>query len=239
MKIKNIEEYKNPKYRDCYFRMTIQPNSLLSSLLAESYKRNSYNVDWFSIFKHLRDFGEDKTQKLLDEKFVNIEVVNSKNCIGGYFDLSTRKVVIVISLNLYHYIFFADDLWLKNLANNFWVNFVHEDTHRQQYDSAKGFDIFKHYKKSTVKDWNEDLENDFDYFNQQIEADAYGREIAARLQEMTGESSSEILLNVNSNSVKDAYSKKIINVYKDPRIDRKVSNSFFRALYDYFVGNEL
>lgn len=242
-KIKKRE--KDTYFEESFFRRNIQPNQLLSFLLTESYNRNTDNVDWFSVFKLLqgvsqKEVSKEKLFEVLDDKKIDIEILNTvTNTIGGQFDLITGKVIIQISEDLYLKIFSADDKWLENLAANFWINFVHEDTHRQQQNAAGSYNIRKKYKVPNNLNWNEDLGKDIDYFDQQIEADAYGREIGARLEILEKDKSvANIFLDINSNSIRDEYCKKIINIYKDPRILKKANKSFFRALYDFLMKNE-
>lgn len=230
---------------ESYYRRNKKPNQLLSFLLAEAYYRNQENVNWFEVFKKIQkaktgQLSLEDLKIFLNKKKIGIKVIKKDNEIGGYFDLNSRKVIILISRNLYDQIFNAEDEWLENLAANFWVNFVHEDTHRQQQNAAGNFNIFKKYKSPTNLDWGNITDKDIDYFDQQIEADAYGREIGARLEKIYSEdSSSVILMNINSNTIKDEYCEKIINIYKDPRVSKKSNESFFRALYDYLTGYEL
>ena len=58
----------------------------------------------------------------------------------------------------------------------------------------------------------EDLGKDIDYFNQTVEADAYGREIAARLEKIyPTETVSNLFSRITSNDIQDDYIKKIRN----------------------------
>ena len=87
--------------------------------------------------------------------------------------------------------------------------------------------------------WDEDFGKSFDYFNQTIEAAAYGREIAARLSSYyAGETVFDIFERIRKNDISEDYSKKIINIYKDFRIDKEVMKHFYSALYDALIGNE-
>lgn len=234
------KEKESYNLRDLEFRLKL-PSYLI---LSEAYKRNEF-IDWLEVFKKIKEFFLHKITEKEFENYCNtleIELViiwNDKGCIGGFFDLNTRKIILKISFNLISKILIGDEEDLKNLAANFWVNFVHEDTHRQQQNAAGNFNIFKKYKNPVVLDWNEDLGKDIEYFDQQIEADAYGREIGARLEKIySGEDFISIIQNINSNTIKDNYCKKIINVYKDPRISKKANKSFFRALFDFLKGEE-
>lgn len=235
------EEKESYSPRDSEFRMGLYRYIILS----EAYKRND-NIDWFEVFNKikllfLQKLTEEEFEKYCENLEIQLKVIyDNKGFVGGYFDLNTRKIVLKISLNLILGLLKGDENFLKNLAANFWVNFVHEDTHRQQQNTAGNFNIFKKYKNPSTLDWNEDLEKDIDYFDQQIEADAYGREIGARLEKIydQGEGPLDIIKNISINTIKDEYCKKIINIYKDPRISKKVNKSFFRALYDFLEGEE-
>ena len=57
---------------------------------------------------------------------------------------------------------------------------MHEDTYAQQQKVSK-VDIKRNYIPPESLDWKGDLEKSLSYFDQSIEADAYGREIAGRL----------------------------------------------------------
>lgn len=106
---------------------------------------------------------------------------------------------------------------------------------------AGTYNIYKKYKNPVSLDWKNIMDKDLNYFDQFVEADAYGREIGARLEHIYNKilSKSTILNYINNNNISDEYCKKIINIYKGPRISKKSNQSFFRALYDYLVGNEL
>lgn len=87
---------------------------------------------------------------------------------------------------------------------------------------------------SSTNTFLEDLGKDIDYFNQTVEADAYGREIAARLEKIyPTETVSNLFSRITSNDIQDDYIKKIIGVYKDPRINDNANRAFFRSIYDF------
>jgi hypothetical protein len=74
-------------------------------------------------------------------------------------------------------------------------------------------------------DWSDDLEKYLSYFDQSIDADAYGREFANRLL-VQYSSKDEIYEDVAKNKVKDTYTTKIQNVKT-----RKNSLEFFSMYY--------
>lgn len=226
-------------------RMRSKPNKFISFLLAEAYSRNSDNLDWVEVLKkikgvYLNEISKEDFSKFLNDKKIKLEIAAGQNVIGGQFDLDTREMIMYFSKDVFDEILIANEKKLEKIAENFWTNFVHEDTHKQQQKAAKDYKINKNYIKPTNVDWRNLSAEDIKYFDQQIEADAYGREIGARLEKIyKRKSASSILLKVNSNTVKDEYSKRIINVHKDPRISKKSNRSFFKALYDYLAGDEL
>lgn len=215
----------------------------MSSKLSEAYVRND-NVDWLEVFEKikLRFKGELTNQAWSDyclSAGIGFELVDGKNAIGGYFDLEYRVIVIQVTKDVLDVILEAEEESLKKLAEDFWTNFCHEDTHRQQAAKSK-VEINRNYKSINSQYWDVDLEEDFSYFDQSIEADAYGREIGAKLQILyPNESTSGIFNLISRNKIKNQYCKYIINIYKDPRMSDKANHSFFRALYDYLEGNEL
>lgn len=212
--------------------------------LAEVYKRND-NTDWFDVFEKikLRYSG-----KLTDREWaaycldqgIACTVINGKDGIGGYFDLDLRTIVIQITPDILDKIIKAKPADLRATSLDFWVSFCHEDTHRQQYLKAGEHYNRKNYKKPTSQYWNDVIpDEDFKYYNQSIEADAYGREIGARLKlYYFNKSVSDIFELIAKNEIEEDTSRRIINVYKDPRIAQKAARSFFRALYDYLADNE-
>ena len=210
-----------------------------SLILTETYKRND-EINWFEVFKMIQKrFSLEITNRVWQDFCIQnglaFELISGFERVGGYFDLNDRLIVIQITEDILDKIIIGSQDELQEIADNFYVAFTHEDTHRQQQSKSK-IKINQKYKPSCSKYWNEALEQDFEYFNQSIEADAYGREIGARLEKRYKDPFS-ILVKINHNQIDDKYTKSIINVYKDPRVDKKVSHKFFRALYDYLNGD--
>lgn len=212
-----------------------------SILLAEAYTRKDNSV-CILFLTHLQDTLNEKESIQVFEDYCNknrvsLEIVAGEDMFGGYFDLSKRVIVFQITKDLLYIIGLADKHTLESLANILWVSFTHEDTHHQQCKSSKAI---KHYVNPTSTYWNEDIGKNISYFNQTVEADAYGREIAARLEKLYPEDSVfSIFLRINSNKIDYEYTKKIINVYRDPRINDKANKAFFRALYDFLETEKI
>lgn len=227
------------------FRMNNYTLFVPRTWLTEAYKKSN-DVDWVKALRLYRDcmrnaVSEKDFTSYLDENKIVFETVDGEGLIGGQFELSTQRVIMIFTKDIKEEIFYANENVLKNLAANFWVNFVHEDTHRQQLNAAGGYDIFKKYKAPETLDWTVDLIANLDYYDQSVEADAYGRDVGARLQAKFGKRSSfhTIGLISSGKDVNDGYCQKLISIYKDPRISKKSHRAFFRALYDFLSGNEL
>lgn len=218
---------------------------LKSFLLAEAYARND-DIDWLAVFEMIKkvnthEISNQECLDYLDELGICFKIIPEKGKIGGVFNLSTGTIIMQVSQDIIEDIAFADKKQLKKWAKNFWTNFCHEDTHRQQHAKAGKYYSNGKYSPPTNQYWdeNEVTDKDFDYFNQVTEADAYGREIAARLRGLHPRKSvSSLFMSVTNNNIKDKYCRGIINIYRDPRISDQANHSFFRALYDYLEGNE-
>lgn len=213
----------------------LSSNNLLSFLLAESYIRKS-NCVCLLFLKHLRNsLNNDKDTKdflsFCKNNKVALEIVDGEDGIGGQFSLSTQTIIFQMTKDVLFKVGTANDDMLGLYADVLWTNFTHEDTHAQQASKSK---VKLNYISPTNRFWVEDLGKDIDYFNQTVEADAYGREIAARLEKLyPTETVSNLFLRITSNSIQDDYIKKIIGVYKDPRINDNANKAFFRSIYDF------
>lgn len=213
----------------------LSSNNLLSFLLAESYIRKSNRV-CLLFLKHLRNsLNNDKDTKdflsFCKNNKVALEIVDGEDGMGGQFSLSTQTIIFQMTKDVLFNVGTANDDMLELYADVLWTNFTHEDTHAQQASKSK---VKLNYTSPTNKFWDEDLGKDIDYFNQTVEADAYGREIAARLEKLyPTETVSNLFLRITSNSIQDDYIKKIIGVYKDPRINDNANKAFFRSIYDF------
>lgn len=214
---------------------TLNRFRLKSYLLAESYsKTDEYTC--LSVLMSLKLFLNNEITKddydfQCKKNRLNINIIKGTQNISGFYDTNTKKITIFITSDIIDEICNCNNVQdLKKIADNIWTAFVHEDTHMQQ--DSKSCSKFKNKYVN--------LEDNFDYFNQKIEADAYGREIGARLKKIYPKKSVlNIFLKVNSNDISDDYSKKLIEIYKDPRVDKNVTKHFFRALYDFLEENEL
>lgn len=226
-------------------------------ILRESYKR----ADFYSCVSFFRCLWLWQTDQITEKEFklgiskqkLQLEIKDSNQLlVNGRFSPDTGFTTIAVSRRVLDIIKCIESKYdafeysqLKKLAEFFWSCFVHEDTHKQQIEATpfKFFDNYVHY------DFNSDpfdlsiLQN-IKYFNQSIEADAFGREVGEALrleyQERDDKNANltpieNIFEWVNARDIEDEHALTLIKTYKDPRISEKAQKSFFRALYDYLV----
>lgn len=187
--------------------------------LIHDYLKGEISAEAFLRFQNQHDFELIPTEGV-DE-------------IHAEYHTQSRKIHLYISRDYLEQIALSSDL--EKIAKNIWTNFTHEDTHAQQQKLSRA-DLSKDYVQPENLDWNDDLEKYLPYFDQFIEADAYGRELANRLL-VQYSSKDEIYEDVAKNKVKDNYAAKTINIYKNPKC--KNSKKFFRAFFDVLQNNEL
>lgn len=206
-KVRTIEELGIPIW---HWRETLYKNK--SFRLMEAYKCTK-KLDCMDFLKTLKkaclnEITETDFKKYCDDKRISFELAKGEEGIGGYFDLNEAKITILLTKDIFIKVMFADEQELGILAANLWSNYTHEHTHLQQAKVSKiGF---KNYKPSAVEYWDEDFGKSFDYFNQTIEADAYGHEIAARLSSYyDGETVFDIFERIRKNDISEDYSKKL------------------------------
>ena len=125
----------------------------------------------------------------------------------------------------------TSDSLLKKFLHKITEITTHEDTHKQQYKQYKDYD----------KNYIEPVDNDFswDYYNQKIEADAFGRQVGKTLRNYFPESNiCDILGFIKTNKVPDLELQTILNIYSSEKVNKTSRKKFFRAMYDYLIGEE-
>lgn len=145
---------------------------------------------------------------------------------------------------------------VEDFVNDFWLAFIHEDTHKQQNANIPT-DVKIKLQQKYVQVFFDDpsnleLEQNRSYYNQVEEADAFGREVAQRLivdykifgwdeiQSTGMKSKTDKIFEALKNGVfeRDEYIMNLYRIYKDPRISKEATQHFFRALYDYLEEHE-
>lgn len=132
--------------------------------------------------------------------------------------------------------FLSNDLTFYNKAVFDMKRFLtHEDTHKQQGSRSKN-KAFKNYIKLPVL-YSKNPEENIKYFNQQVEADAYARQVGFQLkQKFPDKTASEIFEAIKQKSVRS----EILGVYsnKDNEISEKNRRAFWSALWQYLDNQE-
>lgn len=112
---------------------------------------------------------------------------------------------------------------LTNLVYSTFASlYSHEDTHVQQ---LLKYNIIKNYIKYKNS-------SNIGYFNQTIEATAYGRQVAKFLKEQYPEKSIQELFNKLTNLSLEKEVAHFVNIYKDPAISKDAKQKFYKALFD-------
>lgn len=139
---------------------------------------------------------------------------------------------------------------VENFVNDFWVAFIHFKDIPSEV-KIKLRNKYVVYIASNPFDLTQ--KQNLDYYNQVIEADAYGREIAQRLivdydifdlkeiERLKFKSKTDSIFEAIRLGYfeKDEYLTHIYNTYKDPRISKEATRHFFSALYDYLFDKEM
>ena len=211
--------------------------SLQEVYIEEAYRKTDEQmcIDFVYLLKDFLN-GEISTDLFLDfqeQHDFELHAVDGEEIIHADYRAQSRKIYLYLSQDILGKISQSKDL--EDIAKNIWANFMHEDTHAQQQKASK-VDIKRNYIPPESLDWEDDFEKSLAYFDQAIEADAYGRGIAGRLIAQYSEKK-DIYKDVAENTVKDAYAAKVINIYKNPKC--KNSKKFFRAFFDVLQGNDL
>lgn len=211
--------------------------SLQEAYIKEAYRKTNEQmcIDFVYLLKDFLN-GEISTDLFLDYQGrhdFELHVTEGEDIIYAEYRTQFRKIYLYLSPDFLEKISQGKDL--ENIAKNIWTNFMHEDTHAQQQKASK-IDLKRNYTPPENLDWKDDLEKSLAYFDQPVEADAYGREIAGRLIAQYPKKD-DIYKDVAENRIKDDYAAEIINTYKNPKC--KNSKKFFRAFFDVLQNNDL
>lgn len=227
-------------------------------VLRESYKR----TDFYTCIGFFRDLWLWQTGQIPEKEFnqnnikrkMRLQVIDDDRAtVSGKFVPDTGLIIITFSQSFLDLIQriqskfdAADYAKLEEVADYFWTCFVHEDTHRQQVEAT----TFRFFDKYVTYDFNTDpfdldIIQNLKYYNQPIEADAYGREVAETLRLEYPKRTEDINPKltptenifkwIDSKEIKDRYALSLILTYKDPRISDKARKNFYRAIYDYLT----
>lgn len=170
--------------------------------------------------------------KVEDQNKVIIDIVDesSENYLVNKASYNnTNKYIYIYLYNNTVERILEDEKLIDQLEQEFFDEFVHEDTHLQQYQK-KNNDNIKYNVPKPIS---------IDYAKHYTEIDAYARQTAYILkQEFPGLSAKEIVSKIEKNEVKNKKAKDFIKTYKHPIITNKESNKFFATLWECLNGEE-
>lgn len=156
---------------------------------------------------------------------------NSENIICC-FDPYLNLIIIPIYQNIIEGLK-NNTLDIENYINLLEVCITHEDTHRQQF---KKYSLYnKNYKYPDFSNTSLLTNKQIEYYNQIIEAQAYGRQLGCILKKRFPDESVNIIFQKIWENKLDF---ELLDIYKDSRISDRAFNKFFRALYNYLSGQE-
>lgn len=113
------------------------------------------------------------------------------------------------------------------------VCITHEDTHKQQF--KKYFLYSKNYKYPDSTDNTNLTTKNIAYYNQTIEAQAYGRQLGCVLRKKFP----NLTVNLIFQKIwKNELKYELLDIYRDSRVSDKAFDKFFRALYNYLANRE-
>lgn len=128
----------------------------------------------------------------------------------------------------------TDTLDINSFVNLIEASIVHEDTHKQQF--KKYFFYSKNYKLPDTTNNLKLTNKNIAYYNQIIEAQAYGRQLGYLLRKRFPDLQANIIF---QKIWKNELDYELLDIYKDSRISGKAFNKFFKTLYTYLDNREV
>lgn len=201
--------------------------------LQEVYTRTDLSfIDEF-IYDLQQSNGEfEKLEAIQDKYNCKLEFINGKDNTlfkqAGY-GYVLNKLNIVLYVEAFEKLL-NGDLDLNKSIFDLKRFLTHEDTHIQQGERSKN-KAFKNYVR-LGRLYSKNPEDNISYFNQQIEADAYARQIGFQIQQQyPGITNNEAFDLIKQNKIEN----EVLNVYKNKSndISEKVRRKFWHTLWQY------
>lgn len=148
--------------------------------------------------------------------------------LDGFYDKDTDAFIFIIDGRSLDYLISKDKyLYREAFKSSLSDLYEHEDTHRQQakkyFDYDKGYKTFSGKKSATEA-----------YYDQQIEADAYARQIGKKLIRDYGADLEVVFDKISKNEIEDSFASYVINMYKNNKlISDENKQKFMSTLYEY------
>lgn len=240
---KKIEEFEQEAIEKNYIIEDIDAPTIYMNYLRklqEVYKKTDVSfIDDFLDDLYTNTEKEEDVFKIAKKYDVNVEIVESSYedlFIRGGYGYDINKITFFISRKGLQN-FLSDDMSFYNKALfDFKRSLTHEDTHKQQnkLSNSKAFKKYINLPKIYSKNVNDNVS----YFDQYVEADAYGRQVGYQLRHQFG---NEMSANEIYSKIKDGYVRSdILNVYsdKDNGMSEKNRRKFWHTLWQYLDNQE-
>lgn len=212
----NANKSRENKVFNCPFLYTSINEAII---LEEAYKETN-TAFLKDLILDIKNSKDNDFSNILKKYNIKIIIVDS----DAYFNADYDKNTINFYINKAFLNFIKNTP--KELSNLVYSTFAslysHEDTHVQQLSK---YNIIKNYRKYKNN-------SDINYFNQTIEAAAYGRQVAKFLKEQYPEKSIQELFNKLTDLSLEKEVAHFVNIYKDPAISKEAKQKFYRALFD-------
>lgn len=216
----------------------------LTRLLYESYRKTDTTVAKplvQNLYKFtIGEIGLSEFSKYQEKVGIGFDLINNFDVNDEFkpcFDPITGMIVIAINWSMFKKVSEGEIEFLQELENLVKYTIAHEDTHKQQFMKYNLYSLG--YVSPDVDIVSEELsQKEVRYFSQTIEADAYGREIGEMLRlKYPNSNVKDIFKSIYLNDAPSFIMDKI-RIYRDSRISRKAFQHFWRAVYDYLIGED-
>lgn len=124
-----------------------------------------------------------------------------------------------------------DKEYRREFAKGLEALYTHEDTHRQQFKQYADLEDYKTLDNQKV--------SNLDYYDQCIEADAYGRQVGQMIRSKYPNESLDFIYKKIATSSLPYNIQQVLNTYKSSDVSKRNKLKFTRALYDYLSDQEI
>lgn len=211
----NANKSRENKVFNCPFLYTSINEAII---LEEAYKETN-TAFLKDLILDIKKSKDNDFSNILEKYNIKIIIVDSDVYFNANYDKST--INFYINKDFLNFIKNTP----KELSNLVYSTFAslysHEDTHVQQLSKYNVIKNYKNYQNNNIR-----------YFDQPIEAAAYGRQVAKFLKEQYPEKSIQELFNKLTDLSLEKEVAYFVNIYKDPAISREAKQKFYRALFD-------
>ncbi len=206
--------------------------------LQEAYQK----TDVAFIKDFVKSFYAYLDKQISEESFENIQDFNGVRILfirdqsdEFFLDAKCRvtdnEIVFLTNWHTFKRLLDRDKKYRHEFSKGIQALYVHEDTHRQQF---KKYSDLKGYK---TLDYND--AGDLDYYDQYIEADAYGRQVGQMIRSTYPEESLDHLYKKIGTKTLPYNIQQVLNTYQSSDVSKRNKVKFMRTLYDYLSDQEI